>query len=151
MLDGVWVDRQEIYTDGCRLDGGQGSGWSAVVILDGKIDTILSGVCRGRMFLTNSHRVELFAIYRALTSVGDYPTTVYTDSLSFVRTISMSNCMRVASEYKDADLWRQIIKIKSKKNVMFRFVRSKSGNIYHDLAHFHAREVIKNKTVGLNV
>ena len=137
----------EIYTDGsCRGNPGSG-GWGAILVFKNK-RTVLSGYEEE----TTNNRMELTAAIKALSVIPkDVSVIVYTDS-SYVKNGITEwlqnwklNSWKTADNkpVKNIDLWKQLDKASSDRNIRWTWVKGHSDCLNNNNADYIAKSAIE--------
>lgn len=133
-----------IYTDGaCKGNPGPG-GWGAIIMWDRNNFQELSG---GEAYTTNN-RMEMTAVIEAIKELGDkkYEIDVMSDSSYVVNAFEKrwldnwqkNGWVKSASKYskggnvKNADLWKQLLKVTAKHKMHFHWVKGHDTNHYNN-------------------
>ncbi len=139
----------DVYTDGACL-GNPGPGGWAYVVPDGRSAS-------GAEVHTTNQRMELFAVYRALSDLGG-DLTIYSDSAYVVNCYQNKWWMgwerkgwrtSSGSAVANLDLWMPVIDIfKTRKELGFVKVKGHSGDRYNEaadsLANAAARRIARD-------
>ena len=137
----------KIYTDGaCSGNPGRG-GWAAIILDGEKIEKI-----SGSKDNTTNNRMELTAVISALKYVKDKNLEIYTDSKytkdGIEKWISnwKINGWKTANkqDVKNKDLWNELDKLNSEKNVQWNWVKGHANNQYNNMADELARSEVEN-------
>ncbi|MCP4398545.1 MAG: ribonuclease HI [bacterium] len=123
-----------IYTDGACSNNPYGNGGYGTIIVDGEEQREISG---GFQHTTNN-RMEMFAVLAGLESLEEAcEVTLYSDSQYIVNSINKgwvyrwkaNNWMRNKKDPAlNVDLWKRMLAICEKHNVIFQWVRGHSGH-----------------------
>ena len=137
----------KIYTDGaCSGNPGRG-GWAAIILDGEKIEKI-----SGSKDNTTNNRMELTAVISALKYVKGKDLEIYTDSKytkdGIEKWISnwKKNGWKTANkqDVKNKDLWNELDRLNSEKNVQWNWVKGHANNQYNNMADELARSEVEN-------
>ena len=129
----------DIYTDGsCHGNPGPG-GWAAIIVENGRPNTLSGGAPR-----TTSNRMELEAAIRGLGAVArDSTVTIYSDSRYLVNTMT-KNWKRRAN----LDLWARLDALKADRKVQWKWVPGHAGHPLNEQADRIANQAAENAANG---
>ncbi len=129
----------DIYTDGsCHGNPGPG-GWAAIIVENGRQNTLSGGEPR-----TTSNRMELEAAIRGLGAVArDSVVTIYSDSRYLVNTMT-KNWKRRAN----LDLWGRLDALKADRKVQWKWVPGHAGHPLNEQADRIANQAAENAANG---
>ena len=136
-----------IYTDGsCEPNPGPG-GWGAILLTGGKQEIQLSG---GEKQTTNN-RMELTAAIEALKAVAK-PSKIqlFTDSQYLQKGITewlpnwiKKNWRGSSGKVANQDLWKELVKLKDKHDIQWRWTKAHVGTLYNEKADKLARQAMQ--------
>ena len=129
----------DIYTDGsCHGNPGPG-GWAAIIVENGRQNTLSGGETR-----TTSNRMELEAAIRGLGAVArDSTVTIYSDSRYLVNTMT-KNWKRRAN----LDLWARLDALKVDRKVQWKWVPGHAGHPLNEEADRIANHAAESAALG---
>lgn len=118
-----------IYCDGSR-DDSEYLGIGLVYVSDGKI---LKQLSYGLPFKGESYVAEFAAVICALSTLDVFVEnlTIHTDQINLINRTNTSGQELITKLY---DLLEDIIDNVDCRKIRFKYVKSHSGNTYHDLA-----------------
>lgn len=122
-----------IYTDGAAR-GNPGPGGYGAVLLYGDIRKEISAGFK----LTTNNRMELMAVIEALRLLKrkGMEVKIYTDSQYVMNAIEkgwLKNWVKINfKKKKNADLWREYIKVAEGQNIKFYWVKGHNGNVLNE-------------------
>lgn len=134
----------EIYTDGSLSQWGNG-GWAYILRFQNP-DSF--NIFTGWEKNSDSCRMELKAVVKALECSGINEIAVNTDSRyvkhgveAWLPNWEINGYMTAMNKpAKNSDLWKRMSKLLKEKKIYWKWIKSHSGNYYHDLCHNHAKQ-----------
>ncbi len=123
----------EVFTDGSAKGNPGKGGFGVLLRYKGKIKEISQG-----FRLTTNNRMELLAVIVALENLKtfDIPVKIYSDSKYVLDSITKGwvfNWIRTDFKgKKNKDLWLRYLKLHSKFNLSFEWVRGHNGHLENE-------------------
>ena len=131
------MSRIEVYTDGSCIGNPGPGGWAAIVLIDGKEASRLSGGEDD----TTSNRMELTAAIEGLRGAPKgKPLRVYSDSRYLVNTMT-----RGWKRKKNNDLWNLLDVETAGREVTWKWVEAHAGNPMNERVDRRARAEAKSR------
>jgi ribonuclease HI len=122
-----------IYTDGAARGNPGPGGYGAVLLYGEKRREISAG-----FKLTTNNRMELMAVIEALRVLKKkgLEVKIYTDSQYVMNAIEkgwLKNWVKINfKKKKNADLWREYLKVAVGQNIKFFWVKGHNGNVLNE-------------------
>ena len=135
----------KIYTDGSCI-GNPGTGGWAAIILEGKIEKIISGSKND----TTNNQMELMATIKALENYDNkQKITIFTDSTyvkdgitKWIKNWKLNNWKTASkTNVKNRELWKKLDTLDKFHSVEWKWVKAHANNYYNNLVD----ELAKNK------
>src|SRR4051794_13762237 len=128
--------RIDIYTDGsCLKNPGGPGGYAAIIVIDGKEFTRLSGYDPQ----TTSNRMEMMAVIAALESMKwPTPAVIYSDSQLVINCAS-----RRWKRKKNLDLWKRLDAAASRHQLRWQWIKGHAGNRWNEAADWLCGQAAK--------
>lgn len=135
-----------IYTDGgCDPNPGPG-GWAALIIAGGKKHEL-----SGSVHESTNNRMELTAAIQGLMAVKKPSRiTLYTDSQYLQKGIEewmtrwlQRNWRGTNGPVANRDLWEELLSVKAKHEVTWKWLRGHAGNIFNERVDYLVHQARK--------
>lgn len=135
----------KIYTDGSCI-GNPGTGGWAAIILEGKIEKIISGSKND----TTNNQMELMATIKALENYDNkQKITIFTDSTyvkdgitKWIKNWKLNNWKTASkTNVKNKELWKKLDTLDKFHSVEWKWVKAHANNYYNNLVD----KLAKNK------
>ncbi len=144
-----------IYADGACLKNPGPGGYGAVLIYKGKEKEISEGFPA-----TTNNRMELLGVISALEELK-YPckVVVFTDSRYIASAVNqgwLENWQRNGwkssggKQVKNMDLWKRLLVLLNRHEVIFRWVKGHSGDRYNERCDQLAKNAARDIAASLN-
>lgn len=136
-----------IYTDGSALGNPGPGGWGAVLKYGNHRKTFSGGYYR-----TTNNRMELMAIIQGLRQIkkSGHPIIVYSDSQYLTNAVNKGWVFNWEKKNfknrKNADLWREFLKLYRQYNITLDWVRGHVGVEENEVCDKLAKEAAENPT-----
>ncbi len=136
-----------IYTDGSCLGNPGSGGWSAIIVdcESGEIEEL-----KGGEKSTTNNRMEMTAAISALKKIpNDSTVELFTDS-AYLKNAFTQNWLvnwkrkgwrnSTGKPVLNQDLWLELDKLMSTRNVNFKWIKGHAGNVYNERCDEMARD-----------
>ena len=141
--------KYHIYTDASYRYNADVGSYAAVILTD---RGILERVCFASYTQTNSNRMEIMAIIKALETLEpNVEIVVFTDSRNAIRRLANVENNRRPENNKDLYYYYNRVVTRKNLNVEFKWVASHSGNKYNEIADSIANKASKLVTPEVDI